>query len=90
MDQKTLRRALEYVDYELSDFDLDKGYDELKSFCKASGITFACPVQRFRSSSDDLYLDGDMHFSARGHLVFAEALAPVIDRELSRSMTGSG
>ena len=84
IQQDAFEDSIGYIDIETTDFDLEKPYRNLRRFCDAESIPFCDPREAFRQGGEGLYLPHDMHFSAKGHRLFAEELAKTLRAVLSR------
>lgn len=83
IEEDAMLATLSYVDYEPEDFAWDKPYRNLGEYCDAMGVSYVNGYPTFRQSEPPLYLRHDMHFNPAGHQLFAELLAPEIDRLLT-------
>ncbi len=72
LSSAALAHSLAYSALATADFDLDKPYLALANFCREHGILFRNAKPALEGA--DAYLQHDMHFSPKGHRVFAEAL----------------
>jgi len=84
VDHNAFIETLNYVDYESSDFDLDKPVKALEAFLKQAGIDFVNPCPVFKRSAVPLYVEYDMHFNPEGHKLFAEAIAASVLESLKK------
>jgi lysophospholipase L1-like esterase len=81
VDPNELAKTLAYTRYEPKEFDLDRPYCLLEEFAREHRIEVVNPLARFRIARDGgmrLYLPEDLHFSSKGHWLFAEAVAPAL------------
>jgi lysophospholipase L1-like esterase len=86
IDPDALGVTLSAVRYDRTHFDLAKPYIEIGAFCAREGIEYVDTYSAFRRAGGELYLPrGEIHFSAGGHRLFAETLAPRL-----RSMLSTG
>ena len=77
VDARQLELTLAYTAYVPGDFDMDKPYRQIEQFARTCGIDVINPLHDFRqaqAAGERLYLPGDLHLSAAGHLRLAEAI----------------
>lgn len=78
VDAELFGQSIAPTRFEPENFDLDQPYRMMEDFAKINRIELINPLERFRRahhSSASLYLVRDMHFSPKGHQVFAEEIA---------------
>ncbi|MHC4819667.1 MAG: alginate O-acetyltransferase AlgX-related protein, partial [Planctomycetota bacterium] len=75
------KHGLAYQSYVEQDFDHDKPYAALGALCRELGAAYVCPLEDFRQGKG-LYAKWDIHFSPKGHRLFAKAIAPKIRETL--------
>jgi len=75
------RHGLAYYKYDEQDFDHDKPYAALGALCRELDVAYVCPLEAFRRGKG-LYSRWDIHFSPKGHRLFAKAIAPTIRERL--------
>jgi lysophospholipase L1-like esterase len=83
VDRRQLARSLVGSRYWIDDFDMNEPYRRLQQFAATESIDVINPVNAFRLASqarDRLYLNRDMHFSERGHALFASAIVEHLER----------
>jgi lysophospholipase L1-like esterase len=81
-----LVNSIAYTRYETGDFDVDQPYRILGRFLTEHGVRVVSPLAAFREKRDRgtaLYLPQDLHFSRKGHRLFAEAVAPMLKTMLN-------
>lgn len=78
VDAELFGQSIAPTRFESEDFDLDQPYRMMEDFAKINHIELINPLESFRRahhSSTSLYLARDMHFSPKGHQVFAQEIA---------------
>ena len=65
---KALELSLAYSALDKNDFDLDKPYRMLQSFCQKHGIPCTNPKPAVTEAGASAYLKHDMHFSPEGQV----------------------
>jgi lysophospholipase L1-like esterase len=77
------RHGLAYSIYQEQDFDHDKPYAALGALCRELGCAYVCPLEAFRKEKEEgLYSKWDIHFSPKGHRLFAKEIAPQVREAL--------
>ncbi len=83
VDDEVFRQSIALSRFEREDFDREKPYRDLEAFAAANTIEVINPRATFyqrHSPDSSLYLVRDMHFSPKGHALFAEAIAGYLTR----------
>jgi lysophospholipase L1-like esterase len=78
VDQESFQASLATLEYQASDFDLDKPYLIMEEMAASLGFEVVNPLSDFRARTargETLYLPLDMHFNPTGHDLFARAIA---------------
>jgi len=89
VEPNELANSLAYTQYETDDFDLDAPAERIAVIARDVDALVVNPTETFRerAASESLYLTGDLHFNARGHRIFAEAISAALrslsDRDFS-------
>lgn len=84
IESDAFEAALVGVGYEPQDFDLAKPYRLLEEFCAEQGIPYVNGYPEFQGKRG-LYLPQDLHFTPQGHRLFADAIAPTLEKVLGNS-----
>ncbi len=77
VDDMAFQQSIAYSVFDEMDFDREKPYKLLETFCKDHGIEVFNPVAAFKArhgASKKLFLTRDMHFNEEGHRLFATEL----------------
>jgi lysophospholipase L1-like esterase len=88
VDAELFGQSIAHTRYEPKDFDLDQPYLLMEGFAKTNHIELINPLESFRRShhsSASLYLFRDMHFSPKGHEVFAQEIARYLRDSIGHS-----
>lgn len=78
VDAELFGQSIAFTRFEPEDFDLDQSYLLMEDFAKINHIELINPLESFRRSHHSLaslYLVRDMHFSPKGHQIFAQEIA---------------
>lgn len=78
VDVELFGQSIAFTRFESQDFDLDQPYLLMEDFARSNHIELINPLESFRRSHRSpasLYLVRDMHFSPKGHQVFAREIA---------------
>lgn len=84
VDSELFAQSIAFTRFEPEDFDLEQPYRLMEDFARINHIELVNPLETFRRAhhpSRSLYLVRDMHFSPKGHEVFAQ--------EITRYLRGS-
>jgi len=90
VEDVAFHHAIAYTTYEPEDFDLWKPYRLVEAFAEEEHIEIINPLPSFLtagSNGEKLYLKNDMHFTPRGHEVFAGEIYKYLTSHSSSELT---